>query len=244
MLPPLPSLSQAALAFSFLASTIGTYFACRQPNPNPNPPTRSKSDSLTTCHITDKHATKIMLSPLGLLTLLSARLAYLYPALPPNQCRHLNPDLVTWSPSTAIPLALILCVGVPLRLASYASLGKNFTFALAEPDRLKTTGLYRYVQHPSYTGVVVLIFCNIALMARVDGVVSCWASERWYRWLRDLGWSLAPVGVSVVLGAVWTRVRQEEEMLRTKFGGEWEGWHSRTARCIKLVRSFALIRVN
>lgn len=69
-------------------------------------------------------------------------------------------------------------------------------------------------------------------MARVDGVVSCWASERWYKWLRDLGWSLAPVGVSVVLGAVWTRVRQEEEMLRTKFGGEWEGWHSRTARFV------------
>ncbi|KAK0667560.1 hypothetical protein QBC41DRAFT_137567 [Cercophora samala] len=229
MIPPLPSLPQATLVAAFLASTIATYLACQQPNPNP--PTRSKSDSLTTCHITDKHATKIILSPLGLLTLCTARLAYLYPNLP-SQCHLLNPDLITWSPSTAIPLVLILCAGVPLRLASYASLGRNFTFALAEPDGLKTTGLYRYVQHPSYTGVVILIVCNVVLMARADGVMSCWVSERWYRLLRDVGWSLAPVGVSIVLGGVWTRVRQEEEMLRRKFGGEWEGWHGRTARFI------------
>ncbi|KAK4178426.1 hypothetical protein QBC36DRAFT_104880 [Triangularia setosa] len=233
MITPLPFLSQATLITAFLASTIGTYFACQQPNPNPpcNFKTRSKTDSLTTCHITDRHATKVMLAPLGLLTVWTARLAYLYPNLSP-QCHLLNTDLITWSPSTAIPIALILCAGVPLRLASYASLGKNFTFALTEPDRLKTTGLYRYVQHPSYTGVVILIICNVVLMGRVDGVMSCWASERWYKYLRDVGWSLAPVGVSIVMLGVWTRVMQEEEMLRGRFGEEWERWHRRTPRFI------------
>ncbi|KAK0739082.1 hypothetical protein B0T21DRAFT_382209 [Apiosordaria backusii] len=160
-----------------------------------------------------------------------SRLAYLYPNIP-SQCHSINTDLITWSPSTAIPIALILCAGVPLRLASYASLGKNFTFALAEPDGLKTTGLYRYVQHPSYTGVVILIICNVALMARVDGVMSCWVPDRWYTHLRELGWSLAPVGVSMVMLGVWTRVMQEEKMLRDRFGDEWERWHARTARFI------------
>ncbi|KAK4197344.1 hypothetical protein QBC40DRAFT_285724 [Triangularia verruculosa] len=233
MITPLPSLSQATLIAAFLASTTGTYIACRQPNPNPPSSSgiRSKCDALTTYRITDKHATKVMLSPLGLLTLWTVRLAYLYPNLP-SRCHLINTDLITWSPSTAIPLALILCAGVPLRLASYASLGKNFTFALAEPDGLKTTGLYKYVQHPSYTGVVILIICNVALMGRVDGVMSCWVPDQWFKYVRDLGLSLAPVGVSMVLFGVWTRVRQEEEMLRGRFGEEWERWHKNTARFI------------
>jgi protein-S-isoprenylcysteine O-methyltransferase Ste14 len=30
-------------------------------------------------------------------------------------------------------------------------LGQNFTFRLAKPKTFITSGMYRYVQHPSYT---------------------------------------------------------------------------------------------
>lgn len=190
-------------------------------------------------HLTNKHITNLVSIPLGFLALHTSTLAYLYPNIPPLIIRHgaangLNSDLVTWSGATTIPLALILCAGIPLRLVSYASLGKNFTFALAEPDSLNTTEVYRYVQHPSYTGIAVLIACHAALLGRADGALACWIPPRWYGALRALETTLLVhvVGVSLLAFAVWTRVRQEERMLRARFGIEWESWHAKTARFI------------
>lgn len=98
----------------------------------------------------------------------------------------MNTALISWSAATSVPLALILCVGVPIRLVSYASLGKNFTFDLAVPDRLITDGIYQYVQHPSYTGTLVLLFSNTMLLLRIDGALSCWIPSRRYRTVRKL----------------------------------------------------------
>lgn len=230
------SLPQASLAAAILTSTIGTYIALSPPNVSATS-APSTGDSIRWLNLTHKHATKIILAPFGLLALHASSLAYFHPNVPSIVLRHgaengLSTDLVTWSAATAVPLALILCAGIPLRLASYSSLGRNFTFALAEPDRLTTTGMYRYVQHPSYTGLLVLAACNVALLCRPDGVLSCWIPPRWYHILRDVEWGLIPVGFSVLMFAMWTRVRQEERLLRTEFGVEWETWHAKTARFI------------
>ncbi|KPM39871.1 hypothetical protein AK830_g6691 [Neonectria ditissima] len=181
------TLSQASLAATMLASTVGTYLALSPPNPSPDSgsPT-AVSDSISRFKLTSKHTTKVVLAPLGLLAAHTSGLTYTSPAIPSSLLRHgaangLNRDLVTWSTATAVPLALILCAGVPLRLVSYASLGKNFTFALAAPDRLNKTGIYGYVQHPSYTGLVVLVLSNIALIFRTDGALSCWIPPSWYQ---------------------------------------------------------------
>lgn len=234
------SLSQASLAATILASTIGTYIAL---SPPPNPGAKSlpsTGDSIRWLNLTNKHTTKVVLAPLGLVALHTSSLTYLHPNIPSSILRHgaengLNTDLITWSAATSIPLALILCAGVPLRLVSYAELGKNFTFALTEPDRLTTTGIYRYVQHPSYTGLMVLMACNVALLGRMDGVLSCWIPPRWYQAFRALEWALAPVGLSVFMFGVWTRVRQEERMLRAEFDVEWDSWHATTPRFIPWV---------
>lgn len=148
----------------------------------------------------------------------------------------MNLDLVTWSPSTAIPLVLIIFVGIPLRLVSYASLGTNFTFALTQPDTLSTTGIYRYVQHPSYTGLVVLLMSLAALLCRVDGVLACcWVPSAWYPTVSALTrWLGVPLGLAILFAAVWTRVKQEERMLRDHFGKEWETWHASTNRFFPL----------
>lgn len=232
------SLSQASLAATILASTIGTYIALSPPNPSPNPRSSSEvSDSISRLSLTSKHTTKVVLAPLGLLALHTSSLAYTSPNIPSFLLRHgaengLEVGLVTWSTATAVPLALILCAGVPLRLASYASLGKNFTFALAPPDRLEKGGMYSYVQHPGYTGLVVLFLSNLSLLCRTDGVLSCWIPPSWYQAVSFLGWVSAPVGVGIFLFGVWTRVRQEERMLKARFGVEWEEWHSKTGRLL------------
>ncbi len=228
------SFSSASLAAAILASTVGTYIALSPPNPS-TASIPAAGDSLRSLNLASKHTTKIVLAPLGLLALHTSSLSYLHPSISSYILRHgaengLNINLITWSAATSIPLSLIFCAGIPLRLVSYSSLGKNFTFTLAEPDRLTTTGIYRYVQHPSYTGIMVLAVCNVALLGRIDGVLSCWVPPRWYPASRALEWVLAPVGLAVVMLGMWTRVRQEERMLRAEFGAEWERWHSTTPR--------------
>ncbi|KAI1186902.1 hypothetical protein F5B17DRAFT_342653 [Nemania serpens] len=230
------SVPQAVLPATILLSIIGTYAALSPPNPNPESASPA-GDSMSRLKITNKHVPKVVMAPIGLFALHTSALAYHYPYIPLSILRHgaengLNASLITWSPASAVPLALILCVGVPLRLGSYATLGKNFTFALAEPDRLTTTGIYRYVQHPSYTGLVALVLCNASLLGRIDGVLSCWIPPRLFPLFRTMEWVLVPVGVVALMFAVWTRVREEERMLRAKFGIEWEKWHARTPRFI------------
>ncbi|KAH6892483.1 hypothetical protein B0T10DRAFT_401857 [Thelonectria olida] len=235
-MPLASSIPQAALAATIIASSVGTYIALSPPNPvTKSAP--STGDWVRWANLTHRHTTKATLAPLGLLALHTSTLACLYPTIPSFVLRHgaengLNRSLITWSPETCIPLALIICAGIPLRLVSYASLGKNFTFALTEPDHLKTTGIYRYVQHPSYTGIFILMLSNILLLGRTDGVLSCWVSPSWYESIGFLRWISTPIAWSLFLGGIWTRVNEEELMLRVKFGAEWERWHSRTARFI------------
>ncbi|KAF5020228.1 hypothetical protein F66182_7745 [Fusarium sp. NRRL 66182] len=233
------SLSQASLAATLLGSACGTYHALTPPNPSEHK-APATGDSIRGLYLTSKHTTRAIFAPLGLLALHASSLALLYPDLPTFLLRNgaengFNADLITWSTSTAIPLAMILCVGVPLRLVPYASLGKNFTFALREPDQLKTTGIYRYVQHPSYTGIFILMGANVVLLGRMDGVLSCWVPPEWYTAFAFWSWALSPVVISAVLYGIWTRVREEEDMLKGAFKQDWENWHARTARFIPFV---------
>ena len=247
------SFAQTSLAITIFGSTIATYYACSPPNPSPEPNPKdgtSSSDLVRRVGLTGRHSTKIALSPVAFLSLHASALAYslgnsssssshasALTSIPSSILRHgakngLQINLITWSPQTVIPLALILCAGVPLRFVSYASLGKSFTFALAAPDRLNTSGIYRYVQHPSYTGLAVLVLSNLALLCRFDGALSCWFPPRWYPLASALEWPAAAVYVGLFLYGMGTRVKQEEGMLKAKFGREWEEWHHKTARFI------------
>jgi protein-S-isoprenylcysteine O-methyltransferase Ste14 len=145
---------------------------------------------------------------------------------------NLNAALFTWNIHTILCIAAIL-IAAPIRLLAFRQLGPNFTFRLAAPKKLITTGMYAYVQHPSYTTNFVVIFTNGILFERVDGVVGCWLSAGVVGspWWRVVGWGFVAVGVRLA----WMRVVDEERMLRETFGEEWEVWHRRTKRFIPLV---------
>src|ERR1700722_4204335 len=53
---------------------------------------------------------------------------------------------------------LLLTFGGALRLAAVFALGRRFTglVAIQEHHRLQTSGLYWYIRHPSYTGMLML----------------------------------------------------------------------------------------
>lgn len=230
------SFAQASFAAALLVAGFGTFVACTPPNPNSSS-TPETGDFLSRLNLTKKHGTSVMMAPMLLLGIHTLILALCYPNISQPFLGHgaengLDTDLITWSPATAIPLALILFLGVPLRLISYSSLGKNFTFALSKPDRLHTSGIHGYMQHPSYTGVVVLIMSNIALLARIDGAMSCWLPRQLHDLLQAVEPTTLLVILSVVFFGVWTRVKQEEQMLQAEFGAQWDKWHAETARFI------------
>ncbi|KAK0646782.1 hypothetical protein B0T16DRAFT_414246 [Cercophora newfieldiana] len=239
------SFGQISLALTLVLAAIGTYLGVTPPRPITDttavPPT---GDLVRQFGLTGKIGTTLAPLPTILLTLHLALLALFHPNIPrrllsPRRLASINPDLLTWSPATSIPLALILLFAAPLRLASYATLGRNFTFALAKPDHLVTSGIYAYVQHPSYTALATLIVANAALMWRLDSVLGCWLPG----WMRGgasangrLGglsrWVFIPGWVAFSVYVVSKRVMQEEEMMRGAFGKDWEVWHEKTARFV------------
>lgn len=247
----MPSLAQTLLALTFLLSAVGTHLALSPPHTTPDNnhsqelPNLPTGDFMRQFGLTGKLGTTLGPLPATLFTLHAALLTLFYPQIPSPLLlfrRHhpsdLNPKLLTWSWQTALPLALILCFAVPLRLASYSTLGKNFTFALAEPDELVTAGLYAYMQHPGYTALVTVVGASAVLTFRMDGVLGCWIPARMATSSTRKWWWRGLVMPALVAFGVYTmarRVQQEEEMMRGVFGEEWVKWHERTARFIPWV---------
>jgi protein-S-isoprenylcysteine O-methyltransferase Ste14 len=144
---------------------------------------------------------------------------------------HLNPKYFQFSPYVITCLGAIYAAGT-LRILAFQTLGKSFTFELAKPEKLVTTGVYAYMQHPSYLPDGIISIANLALFANLDG----WAGTYLPRELVQLyvkAKGLCLLSAAVIWGSVMSiRIREEEEMLREIFGTEWEEWHRRTARFI------------
>ena len=106
----------------------------------------------------------------------------------------------------------LFAAGGALRLWPVFVLGRRFSglVAIQPGHTLVTTGIYRVIRHPSYLGLLV----------------------------NSLGWALAfRSGVGVLLTALLippllARIRPEEALLRTQFGGEYEAYCARTSRLI------------
>jgi protein-S-isoprenylcysteine O-methyltransferase Ste14 len=134
-------------------------------------------------------------------------------------------EQVVWTPRRAQALTLIIFFG-SLRLASFSSLGTDFKFALTRPSKLRTDGLYRYIQHPSYTGLFGVILGQYLYWFDRSGPLGCMSKNDSYELLL---WVSA---VLLVLVGLAVRVHEEETLLKRTFGREWEAWHTKTARFI------------
>jgi protein-S-isoprenylcysteine O-methyltransferase Ste14 len=128
--------------------------------------------------------------------------------------RWTSPIPASWT-ITAVATCVALA-GMALRLYSIYFLRENFTYIVKVKtgQRLVTTGPYRYVRHPAYTGLVIY-FTGVAF-------VLC----DLYIWMIIMSY----VGVSV-----WRRIRMEERALRAHFGDEYLAWRRRTKYLIPFV---------
>jgi len=114
-------------------------------------------------------------------------------------------------------IGLILFVfGLIIRWVAIIHLGRFFTVnvAIAEDHQLITTGPYRYVRHPSYTGTL-LIFLGFGL---------CTLNF----------FSLAAIFLPITAAFLW-RMHVEETVLREAFGGSYGTYATHTRRLIPLV---------
>ena len=154
----------------------------------------------------------------------------------PNS-RYLDDELFSWSPRVLTAL-LFLYMGSYIRFRAYAQLGANFTYRLAKPDHLVTSGWYAYVRHPSYTGLVLVLGGMYSLFLRQRGMVSCWAAAVDKRLIEEdwMGYLVPIVGLSVVTWVFLVkRVREEEEMMEKEFGKKWDEYCGRTKKFIPWV---------
>jgi protein-S-isoprenylcysteine O-methyltransferase Ste14 len=106
----------------------------------------------------------------------------------------------------------LLTLGGALRLAAVFVLGRRFTglVAIQEQHRLQTEGLYRYIRHPSYAGMLLY-------MAGYVLVFRCW------------------LGLLLVLGTfaiLVARMKSEEALLESEFGEEYTSYRGRTWRLL------------
>jgi protein-S-isoprenylcysteine O-methyltransferase Ste14 len=107
---------------------------------------------------------------------------------------------------------VLFAAGGVLRIWPVFVLGRRFSglVAIQPGHTLVTTGVYGIIRHPSYLGLLV----------------------------NSLGWALAfRSGVGVLLTVLLippllARIRSEERLLRTQFGGEYDSYCSRTSRLI------------
>jgi len=111
-----------------------------------------------------------------------------------------------------VGLVLILA-GIGLRAWSIATLGRFFQYQIRVQSghHVVTGGPYRYVRHPSYTGIA-LILIGIAL--------AC-----------DDVWSLLAVAVLGGVG-LWVRIHAEERQLEQALGTEYEQFAASRKRLV------------
>jgi protein-S-isoprenylcysteine O-methyltransferase Ste14 len=223
------SFTSSSLAASFLACTYLVLKVLTPPNPAPPQNARWKKDTLMRRETPQRRV--IGLSFFFLSWSFHIFFILFPPTSPSIICPHpsrLDIKFFTWSSYTAFYMAVIF-IAAPIRALAYSQLGQNFTFTLAKPKGLIKTGLYKYVRHPSYPPLYLCVVAYCALMLRSGGVAGCWIPE----WL--VGWKGLDVGGLVFLLTAYlvllgVRVTEEEEMLRSEFGVEYEEYARRTKR--------------
>lgn len=93
-----------------------------------------------------------------------------------------------------------------------ASLDKQFSVyvTLQEDHKLVTDGLYRYLRHPRYLGIVTFT-TGISLVFR--------------------SWLALLLVAALTLALMW-RIRGEEALLHQEFGADWEAYSQRSWRLV------------
>ncbi|KIK61768.1 hypothetical protein GYMLUDRAFT_42811 [Collybiopsis luxurians FD-317 M1] len=120
--------------------------------------------------------------------------------------------------------SFLITVGGTLRWWCYRVLGRLFTFEVSvqKDHKLITTGPYRIIRHPSYTGMLML--CAGVLIwqggphswTRQSGVLDSYGGKAIA--IAYIVWSIALMYASII------RTKTEDSILSNEFGDQWKQW--------------------
>lgn len=107
-------------------------------------------------------------------------------------------------------------IGIIIRLVAQANLGKNFSYeaVIYTDHELVKTGIHKYVRHPMYTGLFLLVVGLLIAMQSYIGLIVAVAT-------------LIPLGIY--------RISVEEKILKKKFGEEYIEYMKSTKRLVPFV---------
>jgi protein-S-isoprenylcysteine O-methyltransferase Ste14 len=108
---------------------------------------------------------------------------------------------------------IVLIVAVVIRWTAILTLGKSFSsnVAILDSQKLNRSGLYRFVRHPSYLGLL-LVFLAIGLHSR--------------------NWRSFAIVLIPCTAAVLYRIHVEESALHQAFGAEYAAYSRTTKRLL------------
>ncbi|HOZ13216.1 MAG TPA: isoprenylcysteine carboxylmethyltransferase family protein [Tenuifilaceae bacterium] len=107
----------------------------------------------------------------------------------------------------------IILLGATIRWISIIQLSSAFTVnvAIANNHKLKTDGVYKYVRHPSYFGLLFIMFgFSVSMNSYI---------------------SILIITIPMFL-AILYRIKVEEEILLTEFGDEYSNYKKNTKKLI------------
>jgi protein-S-isoprenylcysteine O-methyltransferase Ste14 len=119
-------------------------------------------------------------------------------------------DVIGW-----IGIAVMLC-GIALRMWAFRTLGGFYTptLRISESQRVVQDGPYKYVRHPGYLGVILLLVG--AGLATVN-------------------WIIAALVTFIAAAAYRYRINAEERMLVAAFGEQYAAYMKHTWRLLPFV---------
>ena len=111
-----------------------------------------------------------------------------------------------------LSLCLMLC-GLAIRWTAILTLGRSFSanVAIQKEQKVHREGLYRFVRHPSYSGLL-LIFLSVGVHTR--------------------NWAALAIAVVPPLAALMYRIHVEEAALNEAFGAEYAEYTRETKRLV------------
>ncbi|TBU47890.1 hypothetical protein BD309DRAFT_950784 [Dichomitus squalens] len=143
---------------------------------------------------------------------------------------HIFPARSSSSSLQLTPISAVACAlgisGGLIRVWCHRELGRFFTWEVAVRDnhQLITSGPYSIVRHPGYTGWLLLIAGNFALLASGGS------------YFREAGLWKTITGRHWVTVNLLKRTAEEDAILEKEFGVQWENWARKTPyRLIPLI---------
>ena len=114
-----------------------------------------------------------------------------------------------------VVIIVFAVTGLIVALIARQTLAGNWSRAVAfkEDHELITTGLYHYVRHPIYTGVLLMILATAL----------------------SVGTLSAGIGFVIIVLGLWFKLRAEEEILTKHFPKEYLAYKDRTKALIPYV---------